>query len=125
MPHHCYRTAAIPQQRAAALRRSPGGAAEGAPAETQVAALRFRCEARAPGCLHVVLEAVSPRAPYLLENRSGQALQYRQSGLPDLPHSGLPAYSAAGFAWQADVTGGGVPRVNKLALLLSAGHVAL
>ena len=85
MPHHCYRTAAIPQQRAAALRRSPGGAAEGAPAETQVAALRFRCEARAPGCLHVVLEAVSPRAPYLLENRSGQALQYRQSGLPDLP----------------------------------------
>ena len=70
-------------------------------------------QARAPGCMHLVLEAVSPRPPYALENRSGQPLRYRQAGLPDLPHVPLPAFSAAGFAWQKDRSAGGVPQVPR------------
>lgn len=55
------------------------------------------------------------RAPYLLENRSEQPLRYRQSGISDLPYIPLPAYSAAGFAWQTDKEKGGTPRVMHLA----------
>ena len=76
--------------------------------------LRFRTELRAPGCMHVVLEAVSPRAPYLLENRSDQGLRYRQVGIADLPYLPLPAYSAAGFAWQRDASSGGIPSVSRI-----------
>ena len=75
--------------------------------------LRFRTELRAPGCMHAVLEAVSPRAPYLLENRSGQGLRYRQAGIADLPYLPLPPYSAAGFAWQRDASSGGIPSVSE------------
>lgn len=45
-------------------------------------ALRLCTELRAPGCLHAVLESVAPRAPYLLENRSGHPLRYRQACKP-------------------------------------------
>ena len=55
--------------------------AEGAAAEGLVA-LRLCTELRAPGCLHAVLESVAPRAPYLLENRSGHPLRYRQACKP-------------------------------------------
>ena len=41
--------------------------------------LRLRTELRAPGCLHTVLECVAPRPPYVLENRSGHPLRYRQA----------------------------------------------
>lgn len=80
--------------------------------EIEVVVLRFRAELRAPGCMHIVLECVSPRAPYLLENRSEQALRYRQAGIADLPYVPLPAYSAAGFAWQRDTSSGGIPSVS-------------
>ncbi|KAK9908805.1 hypothetical protein WJX75_003140 [Coccomyxa subellipsoidea] len=79
--------------------------------EVEVVVLRFRNELRAPGCMHVILECVSPRAPYLLENRSGQALRYRQSGISDLPYIPLPAFSAASFAWQKE-NGNGTPRIE-------------
>ena len=84
-------------------------------AEIEVVVLRFRAELRAPGCMHVILEAVSPRAPYLLENRSGQGLRYRQVDIADLPYLPLPPYSAAGFAWQRDPSSGGIPSVRLLA----------
>ena len=59
----------------------------------------------------------SCRAPYQLENRSGQPLRYRQSGISDLPYIPLPAYSAAGFAWQNE-NGNGTPRVSPSFVLL-------
>lgn len=37
--------------------RSQGGVIE----EVEVVILRFRNELRAPGCMHVILESVSPR----------------------------------------------------------------
>lgn len=81
--------------------------------EIEVVVVRFRAELRAPGCMHIVLECVSPRAPYLLENRSDQGLRYRQVGIPDLPYVPLPPYSAAGFAWQKDPSSGGIPSVRN------------
>ncbi len=84
-------------------------------AEIQVVVLRFRSELRAPGCMHIILEAVSPRAPYLLENRSGQGLRYRQVGITNLPYLPLPPYSATGFSWQRDPSSGGIPSVRPLA----------
>ena len=64
--------------------------------------------------MHIVLECVSPRAPYLLENRSDQGLRYRQVGISDLPYVPLPPYSAAGFSWQKDPSSGGKPSVRRL-----------
>ena len=90
------------------IRPADGGAAE----EVEVVVLRWHVESRAPGCMHVILEAVSPRPPYLLENRSAQPLHYRQAGLPDLAPLPLPPFSAAGFAWQTDAGGAGsAPKV--------------
>ena len=80
--------------------------------EIEVVVVRFRAELRAPGCMHIVLECVSPRAPYLLENRSDQGLRYRQVGISDLPYVPLPPYSAAGFAWQKDPSSGGMRSVR-------------
>lgn len=37
-----------------------------------------------PGCLHLVLESISPRAPYLLENRTAHPFQYKQAGIGEL-----------------------------------------
>ncbi|KAL3132004.1 hypothetical protein ABBQ32_14227 [Trebouxia sp. C0010 RCD-2024] len=68
--------------------------------EVEVVILRFALGICSPGCLHLVLESVSPRAPYLLENRTPHPFQYKQAGIGDLPFQPLPAYSAAGFAWQ-------------------------
>ena len=42
--------------------------------------LGFSLAACNPGCLHLVLESVSPKAPYLLENRTAHPFQYRQAG---------------------------------------------
>lgn len=87
---------------------------EGLIEEIEVVVVRFRAELRAPGCMHIVLECISPRAPYLLENRSDQGLRYRQSGIQDLPYVPLPPYSAAGFAWQKDPSSGGIPSVRRM-----------
>jgi len=67
---------------AATLRapRAPRSAGEeGAAAAERAVVLRLRTELRAPGCLHTVLECVAPRPPYVLENRSGHPLRYRQA----------------------------------------------
>lgn len=90
-------------------RRHPEG---GLIEEMEVVVVRFRAELRAPGCMHIVLECVSPQTPYLLENRADQALRYRQVGIPDLPYVPLPSYSAAGFAWQKDPLSGGIASVR-------------
>ena len=62
--------------------------------------LRYSMELRSPGCMHFVLESVSADPPFLLDNRSEQALQYRQANIDSLPYAKLPAFSAAGFLWQ-------------------------
>lgn len=49
--------------------------------EVEVVILRFSLSICNPGCLHLVLESVSPKPPYLLENRTGHPFQYRQAGI--------------------------------------------
>ena len=57
--------------------------------------LRFSLAACNPGCLHLVLESVSPKAPYLLENRTAHPFQYRQAGLGETK----PAFYMAYTCW--------------------------
>lgn len=68
--------------------------------KVDVVVLRYSMEIRSPGCMHFVLESVSADPPFLLDNRSDQALQYRQANIQGLPYFQLPAFSAAGFLWQ-------------------------
>lgn len=72
--------------------------------ETEAAILRFKATLRSPGCVHLVLESISPKAPFMLENRSGASCRYRQAGMPQLPFQLLPPWSAAGYAWQGPPT---------------------
>ncbi|KAK9815130.1 hypothetical protein WJX73_008307 [Symbiochloris irregularis] len=65
--------------------------------------LRFRVVMRSTGSKHIILESVSLRPPFLLENRSANATRYRQSGVEQLPWQLLPAFSAAPYAWQAEL----------------------
>ncbi len=46
----------------------------------------------------MVLEALSPRAPYGLENRTSHLLLWRPLAAPGAAFAPLPPYSAAGFA---------------------------
>ena len=81
------------------------GGPEAEMGESEAAMLRFRTTLRSPGCVHIILESISPKVPFLLENRSSSACRYRQRR-PDkgpegkLPWQLLPPWSAAGFAWQ-------------------------
>lgn len=68
--------------------------------EVGLVVLRFSVELRSPGCYHIVLESISPRAPYHLENRTSHPLLYRQAGKADLPYQTLPPLSAGGFIFQ-------------------------
>ena len=68
--------------------------------ETEAAILRFTATLRSPGCIHIVLESISPKSPYMLENRSAFGCQYREAGLQQVPQQLLPPWSAAAFAWQ-------------------------
>ena len=52
--------------------------------EVEVVILRFALGICSPGCLHLILESVSPRAPYLLENRTAHPFQYKQAGIGEL-----------------------------------------
>lgn len=52
--------------------------------EVEVVILRFSLGICSPGCLHLVLESVSPKAPYLLENRTAHPFQYKQAGIGKL-----------------------------------------
>lgn len=67
----------------------------------EVVMLRFAIEARSTGCMHLVLESVSARAPYLLENRSSHPLHFRQAYIDGNLWQALPQFSAAGYAWQS------------------------
>eukprot|EP00884_Botryococcus_braunii_P010316 jgi/Botrbrau1/19286/Bobra.0073s0029.1 len=69
--------------------------------EVEVVTLRYICEVRSPGALHILLTSVAADAFLLLENRSGQPVRYRQAHIAGLPFLPLPPFSAAGFAWQA------------------------
>ncbi|KAK9819963.1 hypothetical protein WJX72_004515 [[Myrmecia] bisecta] len=85
------------------LARSSSGSGGRGPAamqEVEVVILRFSVELRSSGCVHLVMENVSAKPPYLLENRTANLLQYRQAHVPEDPFQALPPYSAAGFAWQ-------------------------
>ena len=79
--------------------------------ESEAAILRFSTALRSPGCVHIILESISPKAPFMLENRSGVNCRYRQAHLQQLPFQLLPAWSAAGFAWQATQSGSQPHRV--------------
>ena len=66
--------------------RQSGGGEQGPEAmdEVEVVILRFSLAICNPGCLHLVLESVSPKAPYLLENRTPHPFQYRQVAIGKL-----------------------------------------
>lgn len=66
--------------------------------------LRYSVRVGSPGCVAMVLEAVSPRPPYLLENRTRHLLLFRPLAAPDAPFLSLPPYAAAGFAPQSPAT---------------------
>lgn len=46
-------------------------------AEATAVVLRVQPQLRAPGCIHVILEAVSPRPPFILENLTSTSCLYR------------------------------------------------
>ena len=75
--------------------RQSGNGGEGPEAmeEVEVVILRFSLAACNPGCLHLVLESVSPKAPYLLENRTAHPFQYRQAGLGETKPASHMAYT--------------------------------
>ncbi|DBA81409.1 TPA: hypothetical protein ACH3X2_006827 [Trebouxia sp. C0005] len=54
-----------------------GGEGPEATDEVEAVILRFSLAACNQGCLHLVLESMSPKAPYLLKNRTAQPFQYR------------------------------------------------
>ncbi|DBB13350.1 TPA: hypothetical protein ACH3X3_005085 [Trebouxia sp. C0006] len=56
--------------------------------EVEVVILRISLTACNPGCLHLVLESVSPKVPYLLENRTAHPFQHRQASLDEI----MPAF---------------------------------
>lgn len=66
--------------------------------------LRYSVRVTSPGCVAMVLEAVSLRAPYLLENRTRHLLKFRPLAAPDAPYQLLPPYSAAAFAHPSPAT---------------------
>lgn len=66
--------------------------------------LRYSVRVASPGCVAMVLEAVSPRAPYLLENRTRHLLKFRPLAAPDAPFQLLPPYAAAAFAHPSPAT---------------------
>lgn len=68
--------------------------------DTEAVILRFRAALRSPGSIHIILESVSAKPPFMLENRSAFGCQYRQAVLTQVPFQQLPPWSAAGFAWQ-------------------------
>ena len=68
--------------------------------EVEVLVLRYSVRLVAPGCLALVLESLTPRPPYVLENRTPHPLFFRQAALHSLPYQELPPYAAAGFCWR-------------------------
>lgn len=62
--------------------------------------LRYSVQVAAPGCAVLVLESLSQRPPYVLENRTPHPLYFRQVSTPAAhTYQKLPPHSAAGFVW--------------------------
>jgi len=82
--------------------RQSGSGGEGPEAmdKVEVVILRFSLAICNPGCLHLVLESVSPKAPYLLENRTAHPFQYRQAGLGETKPAFHMAYNDCFGAFQ-------------------------
>ena len=55
--------------------------------EVEMVVLRFSLGICNPGCLHLVFESISSKAPYILENRTAHPFQYRQAGVGELSSS--------------------------------------
>ncbi len=68
--------------------------------EVEVLVLRYSVRLIAPGCMALVLESLTSRPPYVLENRTPHPLFFRQAAQPSLPYQELPPYAAAGFCWR-------------------------
>ncbi len=66
--------------------------------DVEIKVLRYSVRVVAPGCMALVLESLTSRAPYVLENRTPHPLYFRQAAT--LPYQELPPYAAAGFCWR-------------------------
>ena len=86
--------------------------------ELEVVILRFSLAACNPGCLHLVLESVSPKAPYLLENRTAHPFQYRQAGLGETK----PALHMACTCWVSLFWGFSDPILQVFPLAVELCH---
>lgn len=62
--------------------------------------VRYHVRMGSPGCVALVLEALSLHSPFLVENRTPHPLLFRPVALegPEPPFQKLPPYSAAGLA---------------------------
>jgi len=69
--------------------------------QAEVLVLRYSLRMSAPGCTVLLLESLSRRNPYVLENRTPHPLTFRQVAAPALAHQQLPPHSAAGFVWRS------------------------
>lgn len=75
--------------------------------------LRYSVRVSSPGCVAMVLEALSPRPPYALENRTPHPLLFRAVGAAKTAgFQQLPPYSSAGWAPPTTAT----PRLVTLQL---------
>ncbi len=80
--------------------------------------LRYSVRVAAPGCVAMVLEALSLQSPYSLENRTPHPLLYRpapapaDAGVPPADFLALPPYSSVGYA---PMVAGALHRVPPLA----------
>lgn len=68
--------------------------------QAELLVLRYSVQVAAPGCAVLVLESLSRRSPYVLENRTPHPLYFRQVSTPALAYQKLPPHSAAGFVWR-------------------------
>ena len=66
----------------------------------EIMVLRYSVSVVAPGCMALVLESLTSRPPYILENRTPHPLFFRQAAAASLPYQELPPYAAAGFCWR-------------------------
>ena len=60
--------------------------------------LRYSVRVDSPGSISMVLEAISQRPPYLLENRTPHPLFFRPLVAAATTFQQLPPHSAAGYA---------------------------
>jgi len=84
----------------------------------EIKVLRYSVRVVAPGCMALVLESLTSRAPYVLENRTPHPLYFRQAATPSLPYQELPPYAAAGFCWR--LVSGQPQKVGRVGAMILA-----